>query len=144
MMIQSRLTVLSVLIALIPSLCFAQIEVAWQTTFSTSLQWQEVTHLGSLIVCTSNELERIDPETGQINWCNTDLASEILKFGGKEIPKKLEALDDDIVLYSDQNIGKFDYNGNLAYNKYYEAPKENGWKRTLLYAESAYATYVDA
>jgi outer membrane protein assembly factor BamB len=67
-----------------------------------------------------------------------------LKFEGKEIPRKLEIMEDGIFLHSDQNVAKFNWDGTLAFQAYYPAPREPGWKRALLYAEAVRGAYVGA
>ena len=67
-----------------------------------------------------------------------------LKFDGKEEPRKLEVMEDGIFLHSDQNVAKFNWDGTLAFQAYYPAPREPGWKRALLYAEAVRGAYVGA
>lgn len=67
-----------------------------------------------------------------------------LKFDGKEVPRKLEVMEDGIFLHSDQNVAKFNWDGTLAFQAYYPAPREPGWKRALLYAEAVRGAYVGA
>lgn len=67
-----------------------------------------------------------------------------LKFDGKEVPRKLEVMEDGIFLYSDQNVAKIKWDGTLAFQAYYPAPREPGWKRALLYAEAVRGAYVGA
>ncbi len=88
----------------------------------------------------SGLIKVVDKATEQLS----DLSSENLQFDGKEIPRQLEIMEDGIFLYSDQNVAKFNFNGSLSFQEYYAAPKEAGWKRALLYAESVRATYISA
>jgi hypothetical protein len=67
-----------------------------------------------------------------------------LKFDGNEVPRKLEVMEDGIFLYSDQNVAKLNWDGTLAFQAYYPAPREPGWKRALLYAEAVRGAYVGA
>lgn len=67
-----------------------------------------------------------------------------LKFDGKEVPRKLEVMEDGIFIHSDQNVAKFNWDGTLAFQAYYPAPREPGWKRALLYAEAVRGAYVGA
>jgi hypothetical protein len=47
-------------------------------------------------------------------------------------------------LHADQNVAKFNFDGTLKYMQYYPAPKEEGWKRALLYASAIRAAYIGA
>ncbi len=67
-----------------------------------------------------------------------------LKFDGKEVPRKLEVMEDGIFLYSDQNVAKINWDGTLAFQAYFPAPRESGWKRALLYAEAVRGAYTAA
>jgi len=73
-----------------------------------------------------------------------DISSVELKFEGKESPNKLELREKGIFISSEQNVAMFDYNGSLNFQKYYEAPREPGLKRALLYAQAARAAYIGA
>jgi hypothetical protein len=67
-----------------------------------------------------------------------------LKFDGKEVPRKLEVMEDGLFIHSDQNVAKFNWDGTLAFQAYYPAPHEPAWKRALLYAEAVRGAYVGA
>jgi hypothetical protein len=82
----------------------------------------------------------IDKETEEL----TTLSATEIKFKGKEAPRKLEVMEDGVFLHSDQNVAKIDFNGALKFIEYYAAPRESGWKRALLYAETARAAYISA
>jgi len=73
-----------------------------------------------------------------------DLSTTALEFQGKEAPRRLELMADGIFLHSDQNLAKIDFDGTIKFNEYYPAPREAGWKRALLYAESVRAAYIGA
>ena len=73
-----------------------------------------------------------------------DLSGVELAFQGKEVPRKLEVMADGVFLYSDQNVAKIGFDGTQKFNEYYPAPREAGWKRALLYAESIRAAYIGA
>jgi len=73
-----------------------------------------------------------------------ELSSIQLKFEGKEVPRKLEVMDDGIFIHSDQNVAKFNFDGSLIFQEYYPAPREPGWKRALLYAEAVRGAYIGA
>ncbi|MGI9552450.1 MAG: PQQ-binding-like beta-propeller repeat protein [Aurantibacter sp.] len=74
----------------------------------------------------------------------SDLSKVELTFEGKEIPKRLEIMNDGIFIHSDQNVAKFNFDGTLSFQNYYAAPRESGWKRALLYASSVRAAYIGA
>jgi len=67
-----------------------------------------------------------------------------IEFEGKEVPRRLEVMDDGVFLHSDQNLCKISFDGSLVFKKYYAAPREPGWKRALLYAEGIRAAYIGA
>ena len=73
-----------------------------------------------------------------------NISSVALKFEGKEIPNKLELREKGIFVSSEQNVAMFDYSGSQLFQKYYEAPREPGLKRALLYAQAARAAYISA
>ena len=60
------------------------------------------------------------------------------------MPRQLEIVEDGVILNSDQNLAKINFDGTLEYVEYYPAPREAGWKRALLYAEAARATIISA
>ncbi|MBL6445217.1 PQQ-binding-like beta-propeller repeat protein [Fulvivirga sp. 29W222] len=74
----------------------------------------------------------------------SDLSGVELKFEGKESPTGLEVRDNGIFIHSDQNVALFDLSGSLTYQNYYEAPREPGLKRALLYAQAVRAAYIGA
>lgn len=69
----------------------------------------------------------------------TNFSETALSFDGKEEPQQLEIVEDGIVLYSDQNIAKYDFSGALLFNNYYPAPREAAWIQALRYATAAVA-----
>lgn len=88
----------------------------------------------------SRLLKVVDMDNETVN----ELASIQLKFEGKEVPRKLEVMDDGIFIHSDQNVAKFNFDGSLIFQEYYPAPREPGWKRALLYAEAVRGAYIGA
>jgi outer membrane protein assembly factor BamB len=88
----------------------------------------------------SGLLKVVDMATEQIQ----DLSDVKLQFQGKEAPRQLEIMEDGIFLHSDQNVAKYNFDGSLSFQEYYAAPRESGWKRALLYAESVRAAYIGA
>ena len=88
----------------------------------------------------SGTVKVVDMETEAVK----DLSSAAVEFEGKETPRKLEVLEDGVFLHSDQNVAKIGFDGTLMFNEYYPAPREAGWKRALLYAESIRAAYIGA
>jgi outer membrane protein assembly factor BamB len=88
----------------------------------------------------SRLLKVVDMDNETVN----ELSSIQLKFEGKEVPRKLEVMDDGIFIHSDQNVAKFNFDGSLIFQEYYPAPREPGWKRALLYAEAVRGAYIGA
>ena len=88
----------------------------------------------------SGTVKVVDMETEAVK----DLSSAVIEFEGKEAPRKLEVMEDGVFLHSDQNVAKIGFDGALLFNEYYPAPREAGWKRALLYAESIRAAYIGA
>ena len=85
-------------------------------------------------------VKTINLESGAIEMA----ATESIKFSEKESPNTLEIREKGILLSSDQNFAMYDYNGELLFQKYYASPREEGWKRALLFAGTIYAGYVSA
>ena len=95
-----------------------------------------------------NHLYTYDYKTGAVISVNLDrgaidmAATEPVKFSENESPNTLELREKGILLSSDQNFAMYDYNGALLFQKYYASPREEGWKRALLFAGTVYAGYV--
>lgn len=87
-----------------------------------------------------DKLKVLDKSSGAVS----DFSSVELKFEGKESPSQLEVRADGIFINSDQNVSLFDNSGGLVYQSYYEAPREPGLKRALLYAQAVRAAYIGA
>ena len=85
-------------------------------------------------------INAVDLNSGQISMSGQ---TEI-DFKEGEGPKQIEVRDSGIVLSSDQNFAMYDFDGKLTYQSYYKSPKEEGWKRALLYAGSIYSGYLSA
>lgn len=88
----------------------------------------------------SNTIKTVDKSSEAL----ADFTTTPLEFDGKESPTKLNVVEDGILISSDQNIAKYDMNGELIFQAYYPAPREPGWKRALLYAEAARGAYIGA
>ncbi|MEJ6695065.1 MAG: hypothetical protein QNK51_04465 [Chitinophagales bacterium] len=84
-------------------------------------------------------LFKIDKENGAVQK-----VYENIKLEGKEIPTAIDLFDDGIVLSSEQNILKVSYGGKLIYQSYYPAPSTSGFKKVLLLAQAARASYIGA
>ena len=97
-----------------------------------------------------NHLYTYDYKSGAVASVNLDsgaidmAATEPVKFNENESPNTLELREKGILLSSDQNFAMYDYNGTLLFQKYYASPREEGWKRALLFAGTIYAGYVSA
>jgi outer membrane protein assembly factor BamB len=120
-------------------------------TSTGDLLWEKdiKTHY-NLVQQKDDHLYLFNNKTGSINAL--DLNSGQISMSGQtgidfkegEGPKQIEVRDSGIVLSSDQNFAMYDFDGKLTYQSYYKSPKEEGWKRALLYAGSIYAGYVSA
>ncbi len=97
-----------------------------------------------------NHLYTYDYKSGAVVSVNLDsgaidmAASEPVRFNENESPNTLELRKKGILLSSDQNFAMYDYEGTLLFQKYYASPREEGWKRALLFAGTIYAGYVSA
>ncbi len=67
-----------------------------------------------------------------------------LDFQEKEYPKYMELRENGIFLGADQNFALYSYDGSLKYHSYFPSPREAGWKRALLFANTIYAGYYAA
>lgn len=72
------------------------------------------------------------------------ISSAPLAFEGKESPVSIELRDNGIFINSDQNTALTGYDGTLVYKSYFQAPREPGLKRALLYAQAIRAAYIGA
>lgn len=88
----------------------------------------------------SKIVKAIDSQTGEL----VNMTTAALAFQGGESPKKLEAMEDGVVLYSDQNIIKYNYDGSEQFSHYFQAPKESGWTQALLYAGAVFGALTAA
>lgn len=88
----------------------------------------------------SNKIIALDKVSGEVS----DFSKTTLRFEGKEYPSNLEIRPDGIFINSDQNVALFDNSGALVYQNYYEAPREPGLKRALMYAQAVRAAYIGA
>jgi len=120
-------------------------------TSTGDLLWEKdiKTHY-NLVQQKDDHLYLFNNKTGSINALDLN-SGQISMSGQTEIdfkegegPKQIEVRDSGIVLSSDQNFAMYDFDGKLTYQSYYKSPKEEGWKRALLYAGSIYAGYVSA
>jgi outer membrane protein assembly factor BamB len=73
-----------------------------------------------------------------------DITTDKMKFEGKEEPQQLEVRENGVLVSSEQNFCKYGFDGKLIFQKYYEAPREPGLKRALLYAQAVRAAYIGA
>lgn len=74
----------------------------------------------------------------------TTLSKAPVSFEGKESPKSLEIRENGILLSADQNMTLIAFDGSQVYNAYFQAPREPGLKRALLYAQVVRAAYISA
>jgi len=85
-------------------------------------------------------VKEIDIDAGTVK----NISSIALRFEGKESPNSIELREKGIFISSEQNVAMIDYSGTVVFQKYYEAPREPGLKRALLYAQAARAAYIGA
>ena len=88
----------------------------------------------------TSSINAVDLNSGQISMSGQ---TEI-NFKEGEGPKQIEVRNSGIIVSSDQNFAMYDFDGKLSYQSYYKSPKEEGWKRALLYAGTIYSGYVSA
>lgn len=67
-----------------------------------------------------------------------------IKFKEGESPTGIEIRESGIFLSADQNFALYDFEGTQVYQAYFPSPREEGWKRALLYAGTIYTGYVSA
>lgn len=83
-------------------------------------------------------------EVDKVNGTSKKITAAKIEFSGKELPKAIDAVDDGVLLYSDQNVMKLGYDGTQKYYKYYPAPRQPALVRALLMAEAMRAAYIGA
>ncbi|HET9054177.1 MAG TPA: PQQ-binding-like beta-propeller repeat protein [Cyclobacteriaceae bacterium] len=83
-------------------------------------------------------IKELDKTTGTIKSINTAK----IEFGGKELPKSIDAFEDGITLCSDQNIIIVGYDGKVKHSNYFTPPRESGLMRALALAEAIKGAYV--
>jgi PQQ-like domain len=86
-----------------------------------------------------NTLVALDKTTASLK-----VVTSGIKFEGKESPQKIELRDNGILVSSSQNLALVGFDGKIAYQKYFEAPREPGIIRALQYAQSVRAAYIGA
>ena len=85
-------------------------------------------------------LKKLDKKTGKVQV----MTNQDIKFDGKEDPQYISLRENGILLSASQNIALVDYDGNITYQKYFEAPREPGIIRALRYAQAVRAAYIGA
>jgi outer membrane protein assembly factor BamB len=104
----------------------------------------------SLIQRDSNLLYYFNNKTGAVAGMDLISGQEVMQgntsinFKEGEGPSHIEIRENGIFLSSDQNFAMYDFEGTQTYQAYYPSPREEGWKRALLYAGSIYSGYVSA
>jgi hypothetical protein len=88
----------------------------------------------------TQSISGLDLNTGQVAMNG----STAISFKEGEGPSGIEIRDRGILLSSDQNFALYDFDGNQVYQSYFPSPREEGWKRALLYAGTIYTGYVSA
>ena len=82
----------------------------------------------------------IDLTSGQVVM----RGSSPIDFKERESPSRIEIRDSGILLSADQNFALYGFDGAQVYQTYLPSPREEGWKRALLYAGTIYTGYVSA
>ncbi len=67
-----------------------------------------------------------------------------ITFEGKESPQNIELRNNGILISSSQNLALVGFDGKVAYQKYFEAPRDPGIIRALQYAQAVRAAYISA
>ena len=64
---------LVIALTLSPMSTFSQVDVKWKKQLARTIQWQDVSPLGSLIISSGESLAALDTETGteEIGWCSS-------------------------------------------------------------------------
>lgn len=88
----------------------------------------------------SKAVFEVDKQAGTFK----QLTSAKIEFEGKEIPNTIDAMKDEMVMMSEQNIMKLGTDGSVKYHKYYAAPREPALTRALLAASAVRAAYIGA
>ncbi|GLS25177.1 PQQ-binding-like beta-propeller repeat protein [Marinibactrum halimedae] len=84
-----------------------------------------------------------------VNVVNSD-SNQVSQFNKaplafqKETPESLELLDDGLFISSSQNIAKYDFSGNLQFQKYFPEPKERGYSKALVFGQALAFTALAA
>lgn len=123
-------------------------EMNFVNTDTGELLWDKdlKTHY-HLVAQDGNKFYAFDTKNKVIKAVNLDNGSiemegdQAVEFKEKESPAYIELRDQGIFLGSDQNFALYDYSGSLQYNNYFPSPREAGWKRALLLANTIYAGY---
>ncbi len=113
-------------------------ELVWDKDLKTHYQ---------LVAQDHNKLFAFDTKAKTVREIDLDTGSIVMNgnqpvdFQEKESPTSIELRDEGIFLSADQNFAHYDYDGSLRYHNYYPSPREVGWKRALLFANTIYAGY---
>ena len=126
-------------------------EMNFVNTATGELLWDKdlKTHY-HLVAQDRNKLFAFDTKNKLIKEINLDTGSidmqgdQAVQFEEKESPAYIELRDQGVFIGADQNFALYDYTGKLHYHNYYPSPREAGWKRALLFANTIYAGYYYA
>ncbi len=72
---KSKIITLLLAATLLPLFTYGQVNVKWTKQLDSNIQWQEVSSLGNLIVCSEDALMGVNTETGDINWRKSEHAN---------------------------------------------------------------------
>ena len=83
---KSKIIMLVLAATLLPLFTHGQVDVKWTKQLDSDIQWQEVSSLGNLIVCSEDALMGVNTETGDINWSKSE-HSNLPRHLYRELPK---------------------------------------------------------
>ncbi len=99
-------------------------------------------HDGKLYVYSPKEKALF--EVDKNNATNRKITTGKIEFEGKEMPTAIDVTAGAIVLSSAQNMMQLSRTGEVAYTKYYPAPRQPALVRALLAAQAVRAAYIGA
>ncbi len=103
-----------------------------------------------LVAQDRNMLYAFNTKEGAVMGVNLDNGAvemngnQPIDFQEKESPKYIELRESGIFFGADQNFALYSYDGQLQHHTYLPSPREAGWKRALLLANTIYAGYYYA
>ncbi len=84
------------------------------------------------------QLYKIDKKAATLQ----QISKEPIDFKEKEQPNTVELTEDGVILFSDQNIMKLNWEGNIIYQSYFPSPQVPGLKKALHIANAVRAATI--